>query len=79
MESSSFFDARFDAIVEDALKVYHCPGLSIAVVHKGTTDAKVHHPATISSAQKLHSLSQGLIANAIIRVMALRTSHLKHR
>jgi hypothetical protein len=41
MGSLSFFDASFDAIVEDALKLYHCPGLSIAVVHKGATDAKV--------------------------------------
>lgn len=41
MASTAFFDARFDAIVEDALKFYHCPGLAVAVVHKGTTYAKV--------------------------------------
>ncbi len=41
MASLIFLDAHFDAVVEQALQFYHCPGLSIAVVHKGTTHAKV--------------------------------------
>ncbi|ERF73222.1 hypothetical protein EPUS_03063 [Endocarpon pusillum Z07020] len=49
MGSSIFFDAHFDAIVEQALKFYHCPGLSIAVVHKGTTYAKGYGFANIES------------------------------
>lgn len=76
MESCSFFDARFVTVVEDALKFYHCPGLSITVVHKGTTYAEVGH-FTMFSIVPAQVYSKA--TDAVLRVMALQISHLKQQ
>ena len=40
-EASKFFGKDFDALAEDALSFYHVPGLSVGIIHKGKTYAKV--------------------------------------
>jgi hypothetical protein len=40
-EKTDFFNKDFDALAQEALSFYHCPGLSIGIIHKGKTYAKV--------------------------------------
>jgi hypothetical protein len=40
-EKTDFFNKDFDTLAEEASSFYHCPGLSIGIIHKGKTYAKV--------------------------------------
>ena len=47
-EKTDFFNKDFDALAEKALSFYHCPGLSIGIIHKGKTYANVWVPLSPS-------------------------------
>ena len=40
-DEEAFFDSSFDTWVEEALKIYHVPGLSLAVIDRGKIVSKV--------------------------------------
>jgi hypothetical protein len=65
-EKTDFFNKDFDALAEEALSFYHCPGLSIGITYKGKTYAKVWVPFhLLALTLPLSSTSQPLLTSLI--------------
>ena len=65
-EKTDFFNKEFDALAEEALSFYHCPGLSIGITYKGKTYAKVWVPLhLLASTLPLSSTSQASLTSLI--------------